>query len=381
MVEHVELVDAVSPGDGFRRVQGAPAREDRETLQHAALVVAEHVVRPVDRASQRLVTFHRGPATARQQSELIVETRRDLGRRHRLDPGRRELDGERDPVEARADLFDRSRVFGRHRELCPRLGRALGEQRDRVAGEPERRQRDHAFARKRESLTTRRHYRDPRRGVYQAIDEFRDRVEQVLAIVEDEQELLRAEKVEQSLVEGLTHARLHPERGSDRLDDRLGLPDGRELAQPRAVAVARERFGRDLGRESRLADTTHAGQRDDPCIGERTHDVGQLTLASHEAGGLERQVARERVERSQWREVAFEILVTDLQYPFGSLEIAQPMLAEVDECDVDERVARELRRGVRYDDLAAVRNRHQARGAVGDRPVVVTLAELRGAAV
>ena len=35
VVEHVERVDAFARGDGFRRVEGAPAREDRETLQHA----------------------------------------------------------------------------------------------------------------------------------------------------------------------------------------------------------------------------------------------------------------------------------------------------------------------------------------------------------
>ena len=35
VVEHVELVDAFARGDGLRGVERAPAREDRETLQHA----------------------------------------------------------------------------------------------------------------------------------------------------------------------------------------------------------------------------------------------------------------------------------------------------------------------------------------------------------
>ena len=171
-------------------------------------------------------------------------------------------------------------------------------------------------------------------------------VEQVLAVVEHEQELLRAQEVEQGLVERLTHTGLHAERGGERFDDRVRLTDGRELAEPRAVVVAREDVGGDLGREPGLAHAAHAGEGHDPRVVERARDVCQLALASDETGGLERQVARERIERSQRREVVFKIVVTDLQHVFGSLEVTEAMLTEIEERDVDERVARELGSGV-----------------------------------
>ena len=48
----------------------------------------------------------RGPAAAGEQPEAVVEPRGDLVRRHRRHPRRGELDRERDPVEAAADLSD-----------------------------------------------------------------------------------------------------------------------------------------------------------------------------------------------------------------------------------------------------------------------------------
>ena len=64
-----------------------------------------------------------------------------------------------------------------------------------------------------------------------AIDTLLDR------IVQHEQEFLRTQEVEEALVEGLTHPRLHPQRRRDCLDHRLRITDRCEFAQPCAVAV------------------------------------------------------------------------------------------------------------------------------------------------
>ena len=175
--------------------------------------------------------------------------------------------------------------------------------------------------------------------------------------------------------------RLHAERGGERFDDRLGLTDGRELAEPRAVVIVRKHDCGDLRREPGLPHAAHSGEGHHPRVVERSGNVCQLPLAADEARGLERQVARECVERSQRCEVMLEIVVTNLEHVFGPLEVAEAVLTEIQKRDVDERVARELSGGVRHHDLTAVRNRHQARGAVGDGPEVVAVAELRGAAV
>ena len=78
VLDHVELVDVVVPDDRLGVVEGGATGEDRQTIEHESLVVAEEVIRPVDRAPQRLVAFHRTAGTAAQQPELVVEPRRDL---------------------------------------------------------------------------------------------------------------------------------------------------------------------------------------------------------------------------------------------------------------------------------------------------------------
>ncbi len=88
-------------------VEGEATREDAEPVEHSALGFAEQVVGPVDRGTQGVVALHRGASTTRQQPEPFVEAGRDVGRLHRRDPRRRELERQRDPVEALTDLHDR----------------------------------------------------------------------------------------------------------------------------------------------------------------------------------------------------------------------------------------------------------------------------------
>ena len=150
-------------GHRLRRVQGEAAGEHRESLQHAALVAGEQVVGPVDRTPQGLVTLDAG-ATPR------VSSRNWSSRRAAISTGvmacsarRRELDRERDAVEARADLRHGIGVVGVQGEAGTRLGRALDEQRDCVVGHAERGQREDPLARERESFATRGQDRHARR--------------------------------------------------------------------------------------------------------------------------------------------------------------------------------------------------------------------------
>ena len=63
-----------------------PAGEDGEPLEHAALVVEEQVVAPLDDRAEGLLPRERGAGAARQQAEPIVEPGREL--LHRDDPVR-----------------------------------------------------------------------------------------------------------------------------------------------------------------------------------------------------------------------------------------------------------------------------------------------------
>ena len=110
----------------------APANTD-EPRERLLLAGLEQVVAPVDRRRERLLARQQRAAAAGEQAEAVVEPREDLVDAHRAHPRRRELDGERDAVEARADRCDRRR---RCRAASAKPGRprggAVAEQSDGV---------------------------------------------------------------------------------------------------------------------------------------------------------------------------------------------------------------------------------------------------------
>ncbi len=275
------------------------------------------------------MAFDRGAPTTGQQAELVVEASRDLRRRHRLHPRGGELDGKRDAVEPRTDLSHRGVRFVGRRERRASVTRALYEQRHGFTPQIERRKWDEPLTGECQSFAARGQHRHAPRGMDDAVHEPCDGVEQVLAVVEHEEELFRPQEVEQGLVERLPHAWLHPERRRECLDERIGVADPGELAEPRAVPVTRERVGGDLHREARLAHAADARDGDHPRVAERGGDVGQLRGTADEARGLERQVPRERVERPQRGKIAGKLGMGDLEDPLRPCEVPQAVLTEI----------------------------------------------------
>ena len=123
--EGVEMVGEVGRRDGLvgahrlGRRQVATAGEHRQPLEDALLVVEEQLVAPVDDGAQRLLARQRRARPAGEQAEPIVEPGGDLRDRERPGAGGRQLDGERQPVEAGADVGDH-RVRGRRRARAAR---------------------------------------------------------------------------------------------------------------------------------------------------------------------------------------------------------------------------------------------------------------------
>ena len=132
-VEDVDGVDVAVGGHELGGLEVEAAREHREAAQHRPLLVAQQVVGPVDGGPQRLVALDRRAAATGQEPEALPEPLRDLRRRQRARPGGRELDRERDAVEAPADLDDRVDVAGVDLEPGPDRARPLGEQPDGFA--------------------------------------------------------------------------------------------------------------------------------------------------------------------------------------------------------------------------------------------------------
>jgi len=85
--------------DGLNRGERESTAEHRKTPEERCLVWFEQLVTPVDRPAQHLVP-RRGPsASIPQQAKAIVLPHGEVVRRHAARRGRRQLDGERDPVQ------------------------------------------------------------------------------------------------------------------------------------------------------------------------------------------------------------------------------------------------------------------------------------------
>ena len=86
------------------RLERAATGEHREPFEHGLFVFEQQVVAPVGDRPQGLLTWERRARTAGQQSEPVVESLRQLRHRERVAAGGGELDRERHPVEAFAQI-------------------------------------------------------------------------------------------------------------------------------------------------------------------------------------------------------------------------------------------------------------------------------------
>jgi glyoxylase-like metal-dependent hydrolase (beta-lactamase superfamily II) len=169
------------------------------------------------------------------------------GRRQRPDPRRRQLDRERQAVEAPADLDDRGKHLGREAKTWITSASALGEQlhRRRSSGEiasilvgirrAERREREHALSGEIEHVPARHQHAQLRAGVDQPGD-LRGRRLDVLEVVEDEQCAFLAQRG----LDRITRRRSGQEpalgRGRDRRQHELRIFEPAQLDGERAVA-------------------------------------------------------------------------------------------------------------------------------------------------
>ncbi len=105
-VEHVVPLDAVATRDRLGVLERPATGKHRQPVEQAALGVRQQVVAPIERRLQRALTRQGTTTTARQQPKPSVESCRKLPHRKRLDPPRRQLQGERNTVQPLADLGD-----------------------------------------------------------------------------------------------------------------------------------------------------------------------------------------------------------------------------------------------------------------------------------
>ena len=297
--ERSERVE-VGAADLAERLQRTGACENRQPLEQRLLRSGQQVVAPLDRRPQRLMANGQVAVSCGQELERTGDPRQDLRRREEVAPGRRELDRERDSVEQAADLGDGRRVrFGQLESRVDRSGTGHEHRHGVVllelvepeagAGRLERRHGVDIFARKPQRSPARRHGAEPGRPGQQLRDRGR-RLENVLEVVENEQEVARSESCEQRSAGFVVFVRDTDGR-SERRPDEGRFGKARELHEDGALRGSRsEGFG-DGDRESCLADAAGADEGDEPGSArfEQVHDRSDLLLSADEGRGGTRQ--------------------------------------------------------------------------------------------
>ena len=160
-------------------IEGRPLADDTDGLD---AVFGEEVMAPIDGLAQRLVPRNGDPARAGEQPEAIIEPRGNLLHRQGADPCSGELDRERNPVQAPADLRDGWSVAFSDSEVRHRGDGPLDEEADCLVlrqllrggglgiGNGQGRHWSHGFTRNRQPLPTRRDHTQQVAGSQEGID-------------------------------------------------------------------------------------------------------------------------------------------------------------------------------------------------------------------
>ena len=243
-LEHLVAVDRITRAHRFGGLQRATSREHRQAAQQPLLGRAQQVVGPVDRGAERLMTNACDPPATREEPK--VEVSGDLTRAHCRDACGGELDRQRDAVEAPAHRHDVASIGVVDREVglhCPgplreqahcvtNVGRrAAGV----VVGKSQRRDHEDLLAADVEPLAAGREHPHSRTSGFDRGDEAGHRGQHVLAIVEDQQQLLIAQVGDEGFLQAQTRTRGHPEHARHRVQDAAGIAHGGQLTEPYTI--------------------------------------------------------------------------------------------------------------------------------------------------
>ena len=289
--------------DPRQRGELEPAGEHAQPVEQVPGVRVEQVDAPVDRAAQGLLPPRPVPRDVAAEVEVAGQLGEHLLGGQRVDVRGGQLDGQRQAVQAPAQLDDRGEVVRGDGEVVGGRPGAGVEQRQRGrggqrplrrgqrgrVGQGQRRYPVHLLAVHAEPFPAAHQYPDPGRGGEQLRDQWRG-ADDVLVVVEDQQEGQRGEVLQY--------------RGGQRLSGYLG--DVQRLGEERHHEVGAGRVGQryehravgepvrdgraDRERQPRLADPGRADQGDQPAFGEQLRDLHGLVLPPDQLGDGYRQL-------------------------------------------------------------------------------------------
>ena len=149
-----------------------------------------------------------------------------------------------------------------------------------------------------------------------------------------------------------------------------------QFGQADAVAEPRRDAGGRLEHQARLARAAHADERDQAMDAAQSVELRDLPFAAEEGGHLDRQGARDR-QGTQWWEVPCEPGRGELVDPLGPCDVAQDVVAAIDQLRlIVELIDEQRRRDARHEDLPTVPDRQQAGHSVEGRPEEIVVARL-----
>src|SRR5262249_22671101 len=114
-IDDLRTREVVAGADAFRSFDREAVDEDGQPAKEHTFARGEELEAPVERCGERLLPLPRSARPPREQSEPVVESTGDLWRREMAYAGGRQLERERDAVEAPADLDDARGDGGRER--------------------------------------------------------------------------------------------------------------------------------------------------------------------------------------------------------------------------------------------------------------------------
>ena len=156
-----------------------------------------------------------------------------------------------------------------------------------------------------------------------AIDQLGGRVEDVLAVVEDEQHVARTQRVGELIERRAARIERDETRARDRRGEVVTVLERREIGEERAARMVRLLPARDLDREPGLAGAPWSGQRDEAAIQEEAAHRRDVVAAADEARALRRDRRRRDIEGARGREVGGEVRPVDLVERDRAVDIAR----------------------------------------------------------
>jgi hypothetical protein len=183
------------------------------------------------------------------------------------------------------------------------LDELLGARARAGIGRGERRHAPGYLARNPEQLAAGREQARVRAAPRDPVGEVRARADQVLAVVEHDQDRGVVQVVDERRLRRPGRLLGRTDRAEHRARHERLVAERREVDYPDAVWVVLDDLGGGLERQARLARSPRAGQRHQSAPADERLHLGELALATDEAGQLERQVVGRRVQAAQRWEV------------------------------------------------------------------------------